>query len=116
MTHLPPRRRRRLRDACHAADAFRGCALVRLRHEALVGHGLGSPSRDEVADAWERSRRTMAKHGPTAGAVLAEDRFPLPGLPSLFGAIAGATLAPDTLLAATQDAVVAHLDPDGLVW
>jgi hypothetical protein len=115
ITHLGPRRRR-LRDACHAAGAFRGCALVRLRHEALVGHGLGSPSRDEVAHAWERSRHAIAKHGSAAGEVLAEDGFPLPGLPSLFGAITGATLAPDTLLADTQDALVAHLDPDGLVW
>jgi len=114
MTHLHPLRRRRVRDACQAAVAFRGCALVRLRHEALIGHGLGAPSRDEVAHAWERSRRTIAKHGAAAAAVLAEDGFPLPGLPSLFSAIAGARLRPDTLLAATRRAVVAHLDPDAV--
>ena len=48
--------------------------------------------------------------------LLTEDGFPLPGLPSLYSAIAGAALEPDTLLAQTRQALVDGLDPDGLVW
>jgi hypothetical protein len=69
-----------------------------------------------VAHAWEHSRQAIAKHGSMAQAVLTEDHFPLPGLPSLLAAIAGAPLVPDTLLADTLDAMVMRLDPDGLAW
>jgi hypothetical protein len=116
MTQLEEPARQRVSQACRAAAAFRNCALVRLRHEALIGHGLGAPSRDEVSHAWDRSRHSIAKHGPVAAAVLTEDGFPLPGLPSLYSAIAGAPLEPDTLLAQTQQALVDRLDPDGVVW
>jgi hypothetical protein len=116
VTHLDGDARSRLTDACRAAAAYRGCALVRMRHGALVGHGLGAPSRDEVDDAWERSRRAIGRHGPFAAPVLLDDGFALPGLPSLFAAIADAPLSPDTLIADTRDAVIARLDPDGLVW
>ena len=116
MTQFDPMIRSRLVSAAQAAVAYRASALVRLRHQALVGHGLGAPSRAEVARAWERSRTTIAGRGPTGAAVLTDDGYPLPGLPSLFGAIAGASLTPDTLLADTRDAVVSRLDPDRLVW
>ena len=116
VTDRDPAARPRLTDACRAADAYRGCALVRMRHEALVGHGLGAPSRDEVAQAWDRSRRAIARHGPVAATVLTDDAYPLPGLPSLLSAIADARLQPDTLLADTQTALVNRLDPAGEVW
>ena len=116
MTSLDPRAQARVALGCRAAVAYRACALIRLRHEALVGHGLGAPSRDEVAQAWERSRTTIAGQGPVGVAVLTEDGYPLPGLPSLLSAIADAPLPPDTLLADTRDAIVSHLDPDGLAW
>lgn len=54
--------------------------------------------------------------GPAGEAVLIEDGYPLPGLPSLFGAIAGTALAPDALLADTRDAVIRRLDPEGIAW
>ena len=44
----------RLSGRAASALAYQGCALVRLRHRAPVGHGFGVPSREEVAEAWER--------------------------------------------------------------
>jgi hypothetical protein len=42
----------------------------------------------------------LSNKGKGAGqAILVEDGFPLPGLPSLFSALAGAPIAPSTLLA-----------------
>jgi hypothetical protein len=116
MTHLDPLARTQVAHASRAAVAYGSCALIRLRHGALVGHGLGAPSRDEVARAWEHSRASISRHGPVGSAVLTEDGYPLPGLPSLFSAIADTPLRPDTLLADARDAVVRDLDPDGLVW
>jgi hypothetical protein len=108
--------RERLREACRAALAYQSCAFVRLRHRAPVGHGFGVPSRDEVAEAWDRSRHGIAKRGGLGEAALVEDGFPLPGLPSLFSAIAGSPLRPDTLVHDTMREVVTGLDPDGVVW
>jgi hypothetical protein len=59
-----------------------------------------------VLAAWERTRTLLGTHQP---AVLADDGYPLPGLPSLFGALAGVPLAPDTLVAATAAALVTAL-------
>jgi hypothetical protein len=101
--------RQHLTDACRAAAAFSECALIRLRHSAPVGHGFGVPSPDEVTQAWDRSRRTIAGRGSAGEAVMIDDGFPLTGLPSLFSAIAGSELTPDTLLADTSAAIVAEL-------
>jgi hypothetical protein len=101
----------RLAQACRIALAFGTCALVRMRHAAPVGHGFGVPSPAEVTEAWERSRVGLAKRGGIGSAALAEDGFPLPGLPSLFSGIAGAPIAPDTLLADTKDEIITALSP-----
>jgi hypothetical protein len=106
----------RLSEACRIALAYQGCALVRLRHRAPVGHGFGVPSREEVAEAWERSRHGIARRGGLAEAALRDDGFPLPGLPTLFSAIAGVPLTPDTLVHDTKNEVIEALDPDGIVW
>ena len=42
-------------------------------------------------------------------AVLVEDDYPLAGRPSLFSAIAGAEITPDTLFADTSAEIVAEL-------
>jgi hypothetical protein len=109
MTSHPARDRQRLTDACRAAGAFADSALVRLRHAAPVGHGFGVPSPDEVTEAWQHSRKTIAGRGGLSEAVLQEDGYPLVGLPSLFSAIAGADIHPDTLLADTSAEIVAEL-------
>ncbi|GAA1735819.1 hypothetical protein [Luedemannella helvata] len=101
----------RLGAACRAAFAFAESAVIRMRHAAPVGHGFGLPSRDEVATAWQGSRIVIARHGEVAAAVLAEDGFPLPGLPSLLSGIAGRRLRPDTLLADTAAEITARLTP-----
>jgi hypothetical protein len=98
-----------LHDACRLAVAYSQCALVRLRHAAPVGHGFGVPSPHEVAEAWQRSRGGFAKRGVD----LPDDGYPLSGLPSLFSAIAGVELRPDTLLADTAAEINAQLDPAG---
>jgi hypothetical protein len=92
LTSHPATDRAALFEACRLAVAFGQCGLVRLRHAAPVGHGFGVPSPHEVAQAWQRSRDGMAKRG----AALPDDGFPLPGLPSLFSAIAGVELVPRT--------------------
>jgi hypothetical protein len=116
MTNFDDERRTRLSTACRAAVAYRSSGLVRLRHQALVGHGLGVPSRDRVLATWEHSRTAIAQHGPLAEAVLSDDGYPLPGLPSLFSAIAGVPLTPDTILRDTRDEVANELDPQQEVW
>jgi len=63
-----------------------------------------------VAAAWQASRESIGRHEGAATAALAEDGFPLPGLPSLFSAIAAAEIAPDTLLADTAAGVVTLLE------
>ena len=83
---------------CRVALAFADTPLVRLRHAAPVGHGFGVPSPEEVLDAWARSRANVDKNDVGHQATR-EDGFPLPGLPSLFSAVAAAPIAPATLLA-----------------
>jgi len=104
----------RVAQSCRIALAFGTCALVRMRHAAPVGHGFGVPSPAEVSEAWERSRMGIAKRGGIGGAALAEDGFALPGLPSLFSAIADAPLGPDNLLAETKDEFISALTPAAL--
>jgi hypothetical protein len=100
-----------LGEACRLAGAFAHCGLVRLRHAAPVGHGFGVPSPHEVAEAWQRSRDGIAGRGGLGVAVTIEDGYPLPGLPSLFSAIAGVELTADTLLADTAAEITSELDP-----
>ena len=115
MTSLGPDERAGVSEACRLALAYRNCALVRLRHAAPAGHGFGVPSPDEVAEAWQRSREGIARRGGLALAAMTDDGFALPGLPTLFGAIAGHALTADHLLRDTADELVHQLDPDGLV-
>jgi hypothetical protein len=93
---------RLLAHGCRTALAYVDSPLVRLRHVAPVGHAFGVPSPREVLAAWERSRIQLHRYEP---AVRTDDGYPLPGLPSLFGALAGAPLAPDTLIADTAAAL-----------
>ncbi|GAA2900053.1 hypothetical protein GCM10010517_65620 [Streptosporangium fragile] len=79
------------------ALAFADTPLVRLRHAAPVGHGFGVPSAEEVLEAWDRSRMILAKND-VGGEASRDDGFPLPGLPSLFSAVAAAPVVPATLL------------------
>jgi len=95
---------------CRTALSYVDSSIVRLRHTAPVGHGFGVPSPAEVLAAWEHSREALARHEP---AVLTQDGFPLPGLPSLFSALAGARERPDTILADTADALVEALSAAG---
>lgn len=71
-----------------------------------MGHGFGVPSPAEVSAAWQRSREALAR---LDRAVLADDGFALPGLPSLFSAVAGRPVRPDTLLADTAETVIVAL-------
>ncbi|MEU8203169.1 hypothetical protein [Streptosporangium sp. NPDC049046] len=104
MNWVDPDLREDLALRSQVALAFAETPLVRLRHAAPVGHGFGVPSPEEVIEAWERSRTTLAKNG-VGGEASSDDGFPLPGLPSLFSAVAGAALKPSTLLEDTS----AHL-------
>jgi len=110
VTSRTPEDRERLRERSRIASAFANSALVQLRHAAPVGHGFGVPSPAEVMDAWERSRKGLAQRGGLGALAMTDDGFPLPGLPSLFGAIAAAPLTPDTLLADTAAEIVKDLD------
>jgi hypothetical protein len=92
----------RLADACRAAENFADSAMIQLRHSAPVGHGFGVPSPREVMDTWMHTREHLGKREP---AVLVDDGFALPGLPSLFSALAGTEIAPDTLIADTAAAL-----------
>jgi hypothetical protein len=92
----------RLADACRVAENFADSAMIQLRHSAPVGHGFGVPSPREVMDTWLHTREHLGHREP---AVLTDDGFPLPGLPSLFTALAGTTVKPDTLIADTAAAL-----------
>jgi len=115
MTVRPPDDQERLTEACLAAKAFGGSAIVRLRHSAPVGHGFGGPSPEQVDEAWQRSRVGIAKRGGICAAVLKEDDYPLPGLPSLLSAIGGVALTPDTLIADTAAEIIRLFDPKRMV-
>jgi hypothetical protein len=106
VTRLSKEDERRVAEGCRLALAFIDSPLVRLRHSAPVGHGFGVPSPGEVSQAWRHSREQL---GRLDRRVLTDDGFPLPGLPALFGALAGTAVRPDTLLADAAAAVVAAL-------
>lgn len=107
LTRWPAPRRTELAVRCRLAQAYADSPLVRLRHAAPVGHGFGVPAPGEVAAAWARTRDGLGRLEP---AVRVDDGFPLPGLPGLFGAVAGESVTPDTMLADTAAALVAALD------
>jgi hypothetical protein len=93
-----------------AARSF-GCAIERPSGTGSACHrGTRSPKPGTAAGTG------IAKRGGLGEAALVEDGFPLPGLPSLFSAIAGSPLRPDTLVHDTMREVVTGLDPDGVVW
>ncbi|HET6212946.1 MAG TPA: hypothetical protein VFE14_08755 [Micromonosporaceae bacterium] len=106
ITRLSKEDERLVSGGCRLALAFVDSAVVRLRHSAPVGHGFGVPSPREVTEAWQRSRESLSRLDRR---VLADDGFPLPGLADLFGALAGARIRPDSLLADTADAIVGAL-------
>jgi hypothetical protein len=88
-----------LAERCRLAGVYADSPIVRLRHAAPVGHGFGVPSPAEVTEAWQRSRHRLGR------AAQIDDGFPLPGLPSLFSALAPAPVQPDTLLGETAGAL-----------
>lgn len=98
---------------CDLALTLAGSALVRLRHAAPVGHGFGVPSPEEVTEAWDRTRASLINRGLTALDTTEDTSFPLPGLSTVFSAVAGVDLTPDTLVADTSEALVAHLSATG---
>ncbi len=109
---LSPEEYELLSRRCAAAVKFGHSAVVRLRHAAPVGHGFGVPSPEEVAMAWARTRESLSlsENGNGAGrAVLAEDGFPLPGMPSLFSELAATQIFPGTLLADVATELDNHL-------
>ncbi|MEV0236216.1 hypothetical protein [Nonomuraea sp. NPDC050786] len=109
MDWIPPVPRADLQVRARTALTFADTPLVRLRHAAPVGHGFGVPSQEEVLDAWERSRAALDKNAVGASA-LKDDGFPLPGLPALFSAVAGAPIEPATLLRGVSEHIVKLLD------
>ncbi|RVX43617.1 hypothetical protein EDD27_6310 [Nonomuraea polychroma] len=109
MDWIAPEPRTDLQLRARTALTFAETPLVRLRHAAPVGHGFGVPSPEEVLDAWQRSRTALDKN-PIGAAALKDDGFPLPGLPSLFSAIAGAPIEPATLLNGVSTHVVSLLE------
>jgi hypothetical protein len=94
--------RARLAFAGRLADDFAASAIVRLRHSSPVGHAFGVPSPAEVTSAWNHTRQTIGAREP---AVLIADGFVLPGLPSLFGAVAGVPIRPTTIIGDTAAAL-----------
>ncbi|MEU1392355.1 MULTISPECIES: hypothetical protein [unclassified Nonomuraea] len=108
MDWIEPEPRADLQVRARTALTFAETPLVRLRHAAPVGHGFGVPSPEEVLDAWERSRTALDKNAVGAAAAK-DDGFPLPGLPALFSAVAGAPIEPSGLLAGVSGHVVTLL-------
>ena len=106
VTRLSEEDQHGLRTRNRLALAFSGSALVKLRHSAPVGHGFGVPAPAEVQEAWTRTRRSLARIVP---AIADNDAQPIPGLRTVFSALAGAPVAPDTLVAEVADAIVAEL-------
>lgn len=92
------------------ALALQGSALIRLRHAAPVGHAFGVPSPEEVLEAWDRTRDSLAARGIASLDEPGGEVFPLPGLTRVFSEVASVELTPDTLLADTAAAVVDCLE------
>lgn len=101
VTRLSQSRQESLAQRCTVALAFADSTMIKLRHAAPVGHGFGVPSCEEVAETWQHTREVLGKRGGYAEAVLVDDGFCLPGLPSMLSALAGETIAPSSLLRET---------------
>ena len=111
MSRLDDQVRADLVERCRLAADFTDGALVKLRHAAPVGHGFGVPSPEEVQEAWARAASSL-RRSPLGKAALASaegDRYPLPGLPALFSAIAAAEITRSTLLADVSARLTAAL-------
>lgn len=106
MTRLSAPQTQVVADGCRLAYALNTSAIVKLRHSAPVGHGFGVPSRDEVLEAWDRTRTSLAKYAP---AIQQDDGFALSGLTILFGELAGVGLTPSTMVADTAKALASAL-------
>jgi hypothetical protein len=102
MTRHDAATRDRLAAATRVAAEFSGSAIVRLRHASPLGHGFGVPSPREVEAAWLHTRETIGGREP---AVLIDDAYPLPGMPSLFAAVAGVPIRPSTMISDTMTAL-----------
>lgn len=109
MDWVEPDRRDDLALRSRVALAFAETPLVRLRH-AAGGPRVRRALPEEVTEAWERSRPVLAKNG-VGGEASDDDGFPLPGLPALFSAVAGAPVKPSTLLADISTYLVRLLQP-----
>jgi hypothetical protein len=106
VTRHPDTEQKLLEQRCRAALAYISTPIVKLRHTAPVGHGFGVPSTGEVLQAWTHSRTELGRLEPD---VLADDGYPLPGLPAFFSAVAGRPVRPDTLVAETANALLGAL-------
>ena len=106
-TRLSPQERATVTAGSRIAVALDESAIVRLRHSAPVGHAFGVPSQTELLEAWDRTRRSLMRFAPT---LEDDDGFPLPGFTALVSELAGAPMAPDTLLADTASAIRALLE------
>ena len=102
MTRHDPATRERLAAGGRVAADFSASAIIRLRHSSPMGHGFGVPSPREVEAAWRHTRETIGVREP---AILADDAYPLPGMPSLFAAVAGAPIRPTTMISDTMTAL-----------
>ena len=109
VTRLPAAVQGMLAERCSVALAFGDSSIIKLRHAAPVGHGFGVPSVAEVDDTWRHTREVIGKRGGPGEAVLTEDGFCLPGLPSLLTAVAGVDVVPGTLLRDTANLTVDKL-------
>ncbi|MGH8792895.1 MAG: hypothetical protein ACRDXX_09645 [Stackebrandtia sp.] len=110
VNQLPTSVQESLAERCAVALAFGDSTMIKLRHAAPVGHGFGVPSAAEAAETWEHTRQVLGKRGGVAEAALAEDGYPLPGLPSLISALADAEIVPSTLLRDTAALAAAKLE------
>lgn len=91
---------------CRLAISLNESAIVRLRHSAPVGHGFGVPSSAELAEAWGRTRDSLARIDAT---VAEADDFALPGFKALVEAMAGQALEPGRMLLDTAQQITTLL-------
>jgi hypothetical protein len=105
-TRLSPPQAESVTYGSRLALALNDSAIVRLRHSAPVGHGFGVPSPDEVLEAWDRTRESLARIEP---AIANDDGYPLPGFAALITALAGEPMAAGALLADTAQSITAVL-------
>lgn len=100
------------------ATAFAESPLVRLRHQAPVGHFFGVPGQDDVSAAWAETVTWIGRDwrgegpgggNPAAGGLVARDGEPLPGLEHLLSIVAGVPVTPTVVLHTLRDQVTTLL-------